>query len=139
MCVTDCPLGYTEGTSVCSQFEFCHSTCHTCSAMRDPNVCMSCPSSSLVGTYAPFPSGQNSGPCTPATNNNAKYLTTIDHTTVLGAGTVILDSVTYNGITNNTATTALSSFLYTQKVIEFSAFNTNSIVSFDFSGLPAKH
>ncbi len=42
---------------------------------------------------------------------------TVDHTTILGAGTVALDSVTYNGITNNTATTALSAFLYTQKVI----------------------
>jgi hypothetical protein len=64
---------------------------------------------------------------------------TVDHTTVLGADTVALDSVTYNGITNNTATTALSAFLYTQKVIEFSAFTTSNAVSFTFSGLPSKH
>ena len=64
---------------------------------------------------------------------------TVDHTTVLGAGTVALDSVTYDGNTNNTAATALSDFLYTQKVIEFSAFSTNNVVSFSFSGLPPKH
>jgi hypothetical protein len=107
--------------------------------MGDPNLCLSCPSSSLVGTYAAFATGQTSGPCDPATNNNARFLTTVNHNTVLGAGTVKLDSVTYNGVTNNVATTVLSSFLYTQKVIEFSAFNTNSIVSFSFSGLPTKH
>jgi hypothetical protein len=63
----------------------------------------------------------------------------VSHTTVLGVGTTKLDSVTYNGITQSNPNTALSSFLYTQKIIEFSAFNTNNIVSFSFIDLPMKH
>jgi hypothetical protein len=106
--------------------------------MGDASLCQTC-SSTLVGTYAAFPTDQTSGPCAPTTDNNARYLMTVDHTTILGAGTVALDSVTYDGITENTATTALSAFLYTQKVIEFSAFTANNVVSFSFSGLPSKH
>jgi hypothetical protein len=138
-CVADCPNGYTENEveKSCAQFEFCHSTCGTCSVNSDASKCLTC-TSALTGTYASFPTEQTYGPCAVAANNNAEYLLTVNENTVIGSGTAKLTSVTYNNIPI-TAAIALSTFLYTQKVIEFSPFTTMNTVVFNFAGLPAIH
>lgn len=94
-CVSDCPNGYTENGNSCSQFEFCHSTCATCSEKADSTKCLTCPSS-LNWVYNVFFVGQTASTCSINSNNNAQFLMTVDKDTTLGSGTPGLVSVTYN-------------------------------------------
>ena len=66
--------------------------------------------------------------------NKAQHLLTINKDTAIG--TSLLKNVTYNTATVvTTSATLLSSFLYTQKVIEFMTLTSNS-VTFELGGLP---
>jgi hypothetical protein len=66
--------------------------------------------------------------------NNAQLLGTINKNTVLG-GPTKLSSVDYNGNSVSSVSTVLSSFLYTQNVIEFKSLSSNTVV-FHFSAMP---
>ena len=122
--------------------EICHSSCSACTVKNNPNQCSSCSSTLASLAYNAFAAGINSSACTLTTNNNAQFLLTINKDTTLGtgsAGVPGLTSVTYNGITASTSGTALSTLMYTQKVIDFSTFSTTNSVVFNFNGLPAVH
>ncbi len=58
---------------------------------------------------------------------------TVNKNTIIG--TSLLKSVTYNALNQSTSGTLLSSFLYTQNVIEVSSLTNNTMI-FDFDGLP---
>lgn len=69
--------------------------------------------------------------------NNAQFLYEINKNSILGISN--LTSVIYNGITATTATvsnSSLSSFLYSQNVIDFAGFATSNVVTFNFNPLP---
>jgi len=81
-----------------------------------------------------FISGQTEGSCSLPATNNAQLLFTINKDTFIGSS--LLKSVTYNTPPNQmTSTVQLSSFLYTQNIIEFSQLTSNTLV-FNFDGLP---
>lgn len=119
----------------------CHSACGTCSAKDNSASCLTCPTTAGL-TYNAFGTGVNSAACTLTTNNNAQFLVSVNRNTALSSGTPGnpgLTSVTFNGITANTPGTLLSGLMYTQKIIDFSTFNTNNIITFNFDGLPTIH
>lgn len=79
---------------------------------------------------------QTVGSCLVTSTNNAQHLITVNKNTLIGSQLI---SVTYNSmVTEATPTVALSSFLYTQNVIEFISLTSNTVV-FDFDTLPAQH
>ncbi len=75
--------------------------------------------------------------CTIESTDKWSHVITIDMSTVLG--TSLVKNVTYNSnVIVSTSNLALSSFLYSQNVIEFSSL-TNSLVTFELSGLPVHY
>ena len=133
ICVSDCPFGYTESGDLCAATQFCHSTCGACTVKNDPTKCTSCSSSLTSLTYNAFVTGQTEGSCLLPTANNAQFLLTVDKNTVLV--TSLLKSVTSNSVAEATSGSSLSSFLYTQNVIEVSSLSSSTI-TFDFDTLP---
>jgi hypothetical protein len=122
--------------------EICHSSCGACTVKNNPNQCSSCASALTSLAYNPFATGITSSACTLTTNNNAQFFITINKDTTLGTGSATvpgLTSVTYNGITASASGTALSTLMYTQKVIDFSTFSTANSIVFNFNSLPAAH
>ena len=81
--------------------------------------------------YDAFASGITTGSCVLTATNKMQYLYTINKNTAIGTN---LRSVTYNTATMSTATTLLSSFLYTVDVIEFNLLTRNTL-AFGIGGL----
>ena len=136
LCVSDCPDGYTENTNYCTPTAFCHSTCQICALKNDPAQCTTC-SSTFALAYQSFTTKQTEGTCALTPTNNAQFILTVNKDTIIGSSE--LKSVTYNtSLTETTADTVLSSFLYTQNVIEFKSLASNFVV-FDFDTLPSIH
>jgi hypothetical protein len=99
----------------------------------DPTQCLTCGSTLSSLSYVAFADGQTVGSCSMVTNNNAQYLTTINKNTAIGAS---LSSVSYSStLSQSTAGTILSSFLYNGDVIDFTSFTSNTI-TFNIGGLP---
>ena len=131
--MNDCPNGYTESGTDCVKTAYCHSTCGDCLLKNNANECSTC-SSNLALNYDTLVSP---GPCVITSTNNAQYLLTVNKDTLIGSNQLI--SVTYNSATvQATPNTPLSSFLYTQNVIEFLALTSNTVI-FEFDNLPAQH
>ena len=105
--------------------QLCQSTCATCNVSNNIGQCATCSSSLASLSYEPFAFGVTTGPCVLPTTNKAQYLFTINKNTAIGTN---LRSVTYNTATMSTASTLLSSFLYTLDVIELTLLTKNTIV-----------
>lgn len=56
---------------VCVDYEFCSSSCGTCSVNNDPLKCTACPATTGL-IYNPIPTIPSEGPCTMTTTNNAQ-------------------------------------------------------------------
>jgi hypothetical protein len=67
-------------------------------------------------------------------SNNAQFLLTINKNTALV--TSKLKSVVYNGMTVATSGSLLSSFLYKENVIEFTAFSNSNLITLNLGELP---
>lgn len=135
-CIANCPVGYSEATgNTCVQFEFCHSTCESCSVMNNPSKCSTCPTSPIL--YETLsPPGYCQISTTDATKKWQSILTINKDTQI---GTTNLKSIVYNnGVNISASGTLLSSFLYKENVIEFTELTSNTI-KFQFGSLGVDH
>lgn len=113
-------------------YEFCSSTCDTCSAYNDQLKCTACPATTGL-TFDAIPTLLGEGSCTMTTTNNAQLLININKNSAL---TGYLKSVNYNGIVQMTSGVLLNTFLYKQNVIDFDAFATSNVIKLNLDLLP---
>lgn len=128
---------FNNATKKCIPTMFCHSTCDSCSVDSSSSKCTACSSSIASLNYVAFLPGKTEGSCSMQATNNAQLLMTINKNSVLG--TTTLKSVLYNSLSESTSGLVLSSFLYSQNVIDFKSLTSNTITfGFDSLGVHQK-